>query len=59
MVLDFILMMDSQRKRWTNVRWNLSLCRALYELESKLLKGGYIGDYMGDTMGGSKGILGV
>ena len=34
------------------MRWNLSLCRALYELESKLLKGGYLGDYMGDYYGG-------
>ena len=27
----------------------------LYELESKLLKGGYIGDYIGDYYGGHEG----
>ena len=38
----------------------LGLCRlVLDELESKLRKGGHIGDYIGDEIGLLGGILGV
>ena len=52
---DYWIRRDSKGHLWAD----FEEAPFLYELWSKLLKGGYIGDYIGDYYNGYSGILGV